>query len=102
MELCYQGLTNMGCICTKTMKKVARVLTEKYHTHLGSDFYTNNPLYGEIITIPNKKLCSKIGGYVKYLMGWNQRGLVMGICIKLQKEERKRRVNYVSEVSALD
>lgn len=56
---------------------------------------------GEIAIIPSKKLCSKTAGYVTDLMGWDQRGLVGSICIKLQ-EDRERRDNYVPEVSALD
>uniref|UniRef100_A0A671QN54 Small ribosomal subunit protein eS17 n=1 Tax=Sinocyclocheilus anshuiensis TaxID=1608454 RepID=A0A671QN54_9TELE len=80
-----------GRVRTKTVKKAARVVIEKYYT-----------LCEEIAIIPSKPLRNKIAGYVTHLMKRIQRGPVRGISIKLQEEERERRDNYVPEVSALD
>ncbi|ELW62374.1 IQ domain-containing protein H [Tupaia chinensis] len=76
----------MDCIRTKTMKKVARVIMEKYCMRLGNNFHENKHMCEEITIIPSKKLHNKIAGYVTYLMKCIQRGPMRGISITLQEE----------------
>ncbi|KAI3392642.1 hypothetical protein diail_5430 [Diaporthe ilicicola] len=109
----------MGRVRTKTVKKSAKVIIERYYPRLTLDFETNKRICDEIAIIASKRLrkkvqscpatvayllthTSKIAGYTTHLMKRIQEGPVRGISFKLQEEERERKDQYVPEVSALD
>lgn len=91
-----------GRVRTKTVKRAAKVLIEKYYPKLTLDFETNKRLTSEIAEIQSKRLRNKIAGYTTHLMKRIQKGPVRGISFKLQEEERERKDQYVPKVSALD
>merc|ERR1711990_137311 len=55
-----------------------------------------------VAIIPSKRLRNKIAGFTTHLMKRIQRGPVRGISLKLQEEERERRMDFVPEKSALE
>merc|ERR1712071_191250 len=91
----------MGRVRTKTTKKAARVMVEKYYNRLTLDFQTNKKIAEEVAVIPSKRLRNKIAGFATHLMKRIQRGPVRGISLKLQEEERERRLDFVPDESAL-
>ena len=52
----------MGRVRTKTVKKVARLIIEKYYTRLTLDFDLNKRICEEIAIVPSKRLRNKIAG----------------------------------------
>jgi len=92
----------MGRVRTKTVKKAAKLIVEKYYPKLTLDFQTNKKITEEVAIIPSKRLRNKIAGYVTHLMLRIAKGPVRGISLKLQEEERERRDNYVPDVSVME
>merc|ERR1712035_103256 len=60
--------TKMGRVRTKTVKKAAKLIIEKYYTRLTLDFHVNKRICEEIAIIPSKPLRNKIAGFVTHLM----------------------------------
>lgn len=107
----------MGRVRTKTIKKSAKLMIEKYYSRLTLDFQTNKKVCDEIAILPSKRVRNKIAGFItvsnllgsmtilnshKRLMKRIQRGPVRGISLKLQEEERERRMDFVPEISAIE
>ncbi|XP_010263064.1 PREDICTED: 40S ribosomal protein S17-like [Nelumbo nucifera] len=91
----------MGRVRTKTVKKSSRQLIERYYSRMTLDFHTNKKIVEEVAIIPSKRLRNKIAGFSTHLMKRIQRGPVRGISLKLQEEERERRMDFVPDESAI-
>merc|ERR1719267_519977 len=52
--------------------------------------------------IPSKRLRNKIAGFTTHMMKRISRGPVKGISLKLQEEEREKRLDYIPDISAVD
>jgi len=87
---------------TKTVKRHSRMIVEKYYSRLTLDFHTNKRIVDEVAIVPSKRMRNKIAGFTTHLMKRIQAGPVRGISLKLQEEERERRLDFVPEISALD
>ena len=87
---------------TKTIKRHSRMIVEKYYSRLTLDFHTNKRVVAEVAITPSKRMRNKLAGFTTHLMKRIQIGPVRGISLKLQEEERERRLDFVPEVSALD
>merc|ERR1712203_929117 len=94
-------LAVMG-VRTKTIKKSARTIVEKYYTRLTLDFHTNKRIIDEIAITPSKRVRNKIAGFTTHLMKRIEKGPVRGISLKLQEEERERRMDFVPDQSAIN
>ena len=82
----------MGRVRTKTVKRAARQLVEKFYSKMSNDFHYNKRVLDEVAIVPSKRIRNKIAGYASKLMKRIQKGPVRGISLKLQEEERERRM----------
>merc|ERR1712019_282909 len=73
-----------------------------YYGKLSMDFQTNKKITEDVAIVQSKRMRNKIAGYVTHLMKRIQRGPVRGISLKLQEEERERRMDFEPDESAVD
>ena len=90
-----------GRVRTKTVKKASRQIIEKYYNRLTLDFHVNKRVCDDVAIVQSKRVRNKIAGFTTHLMKRIQRGPVRGISLKLQEEERERRMDFVPDQSAI-
>ena len=91
----------MGRVRTKTVKRASKVLLERHYGKLTTDFHLNKRILSEVAKVPTKKLRNKIAGFATHLVKRIQRGPVKGISLKVQEEERERRLDWVPKESEI-
>jgi small subunit ribosomal protein S17e len=82
--------------------QASKAIIENYYSRLTLDFATNKRIAEEVAIIPTKRLRNKIAGFTTHVMKRIQRGPVRGISLKLQEEERERRMDFVPDQSAIN
>merc|ERR1712226_898773 len=93
---------SMGRVRTKTVKRAAKALIENYYSKMTNDFHLNKKILSDVATVPTKRLRNKIAGFATHLMSRIQVGPVKGISLRIQEEERERRLDFVPDKSAID
>merc|ERR1712024_102742 len=91
-----------GRVRTKTVKRGARTLIENYYHKMTNDFHLNKKILSDVAQVPTKRLRNKIAGFATHLMKRIQTGPVKGISLKIQEEERERRLDFVPPESAIN
>ena len=92
----------MGLIRTKTVKIAARQLIEKFYQKMSLDFHYNKRVLDDVAIVPSKRIRNKIAGYASKLMKRIQKGPVRGISLKLQEEEREKRMDAGAKKNYFD
>merc|ERR1712029_1124661 len=90
-----------GRVRTKTVKRASRALIEKYYGKLTQDFHVNKRIIDNIAVIQTKRLRNKIAGFTTHLMKRIQKGPVRGISLRLQEEERERKMDFIPDRSEI-
>merc|ERR1712054_675527 len=91
-----------GRVRNKTVKRSSKKIVERYYQRLTLDFNTNKRICDEVALIPSKRLRNKIAGFTTHMMKRISRGPVKGISLKLQEEEREKRLDYIPDISVVD
>ena len=92
----------MGRVRTKTVKRAARQLIEKFYPKMSLDFHYNKRVLDDVAIVPSKRIRNKIAGYASKLMKRIQKGPVRGISLKLQEEEREKRMEIGAKKNYYD
>ena len=92
----------MGRVRTKTVKRAARQLIEKFYPKMSFDFHYNKRVLDDVAIVPSKRIRNKIAGYASKLMRRIQKGPVRGISLKLQEEEREKRMDAGAKKNYFD
>merc|ERR1711953_628465 len=87
---------------TKTVKRAAKALIENYYSKMTNDFHLNKKILSDVASVPTKRLRNKIAGFATHLMSRIATKPVKGISLKIQEEERERRLDFVPAESNIN
>ena len=87
----------MGRVRTKTVKRAAKELIEKYYFKLSEDFHMNKKILNAVSDVSTKRLRNKIAGYTVHLIKRIQKGPVKGISLKMQEEQKERLMDQLDD-----
>lgn len=62
---------------------------------MSKDFHYNKRVCDDVAVIPTKRIRNKVAGYATILMKRIEKGPVRGISLKLQEEERERKMEFI-------
>ena len=91
----------MGRVKTKTVKRAAKGILEKYFGKLTEDFHLNKKIVESVADISTKRLRNKIAGYTTHLMKRIQKGPVKGVSLRVQEEQRERMLDIIPKESRI-
>jgi small subunit ribosomal protein S17e len=66
---------------------------------MSKDFHYNKRVCDDVAVIPSKRIRNKVAGYATVLMKRIEKGPVRGISLKLQEEERERKMEFIPTTS---
>jgi len=69
---------------------------------MSTDFHYNKRVCDDVALIPTKRIRNKVAGYATVLMKRIQKGPVRGISLKLQEEERERKMEFIPSESEFE
>jgi small subunit ribosomal protein S17e len=95
-------ISYMGRVRTKTIKRASAKIIEAHYSKLTSDFHTNKRLIDEVAIIQSKRVRNQIAGFTTHLMRRIQKGPVRGISLRVQEEERAKKLDQMPSASMLD
>ena len=80
---------------------LACFLPPSFHYRLTNDFHVNKRIIDDISQIQTKRLRNKIAGFTTHLMKRIEKGPVRGISLRLQEEERERKMDFIPDRSEI-
>jgi len=63
-QLLFELIILQGRVRTKTVKRSARVIVERYYMKLATDFHLNKRVCDDVATLPSKRMRNKIAGFI--------------------------------------
>lgn len=66
---------------------------------MSKDFHYNKRVCDDVAIIASKRIRNKVAGYATVLMKRIEKGPVRGISLKLQEEERERKMEFIPDHS---